>query len=329
MPLKRTPPWPIEGPELLTQLRWVCWSLEGGDRYGTLVTKAAADRGGETIAGLTWRCYSEDYLRLPTGTKCPIEQFQQLTLDDVVQVMLEVFALRTNLWKILDPRLRLACIDEAINSGPAIAIENLQRALGLSADGVFGPVTERAVNACDVDRVREQVLDARYQRDVRIAIADRSQLANLLGWTSRCGKVLRWRAAAALLVLLTSAQLSAQPRTESSLGTLPVPPIVGMSGEDRTFHRVPLERVKDSRWTHIESCGVVTLVKHEADGDAHIRLDAGGAFLVVEIVPYHHLPLPKVKQTIVARGISRLDRTHGWYELHPLESWKAVATCDR
>ena len=94
--MTRTPPWPIDGPELLTQIRWIVWALEGGDRVGTTLTHAPTDRGRETIAGLTWRCYSEDYLRLATGQRCPLEQFQALTLDDVVTVLMEVFALRTN-----------------------------------------------------------------------------------------------------------------------------------------------------------------------------------------------------------------------------------------
>lgn len=225
-------PWPIEGPELLTQVRWIVWRLEGADRYGTAATNVPTDHGGHTIAGLTWRCYSEDYLRLPKGKRCPIEQFKALTLDDVVHVLLEVFALRTNLWKILDPRLRLAVIDYAINAGADDAIPALQRAAGVSADGIFGRATERAVNAGDPDRLRDAVFDERYQKAAREVLKDREQLANLLGWVRRFGQVLRWRAAILILALLTPTdRVQAQPPLESCLGRYPLPSIVGMAGE--------------------------------------------------------------------------------------------------
>ncbi|HXO85220.1 MAG TPA: putative peptidoglycan-binding domain-containing protein [Gemmatimonadales bacterium] len=190
-------PWPIAGTDLTSQIRWIVWRLEGGDRYGTTVTTARHDRGRETIAGLTWRCYSEDYLRLPRGQRCPLAQFQALTLDDVVEVMSEVFALRTNLWRIANPRLRLVVIDYAINAGADDAIPALQRAAGVSADGIFGRQTEAAVNAGDVEALREAVMADRYAKAAREVLRDREQLANLLGWINRFGQVLQWRPGAA------------------------------------------------------------------------------------------------------------------------------------
>jgi hypothetical protein len=124
-----------------------------------------------------------------------------------------------------------------------------------------------------------------------------------------------------VIALLLIAQIYGQ------LGVYPLPPIVGMSGESRTYHRVDLAEVGTSKWTHLETCGRVTLVKREADGDSHIRLDAAGAFIVLEIVPYHVMDKPKVGQTIVAQGISRIDKTHRWPELNPLEAWHAVGSC--
>lgn len=91
--------------------------------------------------------------------------------------------------------------------------------------------------------------------------------------------------------------------------------------DKRIYHRVTVAQMKSTKWTHVEVCGRVTLVKGEADGDLHVRLDDGGAFIVAETVPYHPLAAPRVGQRICVRGISRLDRTHGWYEVHPVESW--------
>lgn len=89
----------------------------------------------------------------------------------------------------------------------------------------------------------------------------------------------------------------------------------------RTYHRVTVAQLSTTQWTHVEVCGLVTLVKKEADGDLHVRMDDGGVFLVAETVPYHKLPAPRVRQRICVRGISREDRTHHWHEVHPVESW--------
>jgi hypothetical protein len=91
--------------------------------------------------------------------------------------------------------------------------------------------------------------------------------------------------------------------------------------EDRTYHPVALAQLGQTKWTHVEVCGTVTLVKKEADGDIHIRLTEGAAFIVAEIVPYHRLPAPRKGQRICVEGISRRDGTHAWSEVHPIEAW--------
>lgn len=115
---------------------------------------------------------------------------------------------------------------------------------------------------------------------------------------------------------------------ESSLGHFPVKAPVAMSGESRTYHIVPLEQLGVTKWTHVSTCGKVTLAKKEADGDGHIRLDAaGGHFIVAEVVPYHPIAMPRVGQTVRVKGISRIDKTHRWPEVHPVEELEIVASC--
>jgi hypothetical protein len=114
---------------------------------------------------------------------------------------------------------------------------------------------------------------------------------------------------------------------ESSVGVYPLPAVVGMSGESRTYHGVTISGLKETQWTHVSVCGKVALAKHEADGDVHLRLEANGAFIVAEIVPYHPLPIPKVGQFVRVAGISREDKTHSWYEVHPVEAISVVGSC--
>jgi len=122
-----------------------------------------------------------------------------------------------------------------------------------------------------------------------------------------------------MLALLLSLQV-----IESSVGHYPVEPVVGMSGEDRTYHSVSVKDLPTTRFTHVSVCGQVTLVKHEDDGDWHLRISNGRAFIVAEIIPEMPLAVPKKGQKVKVSGISRQDKAHGWYEVHPVT---AIGSC--
>lgn len=82
-----------------------------------------------------------------------------------------------------------------------------------------------------------------------------------------------------------------------------------------------------TKWTHVETCGPVVYVRKQRDGDWHVTLAKGEKKVVLEIIPLIPLAVPKKGQVIIARGIRREDDTHGWPEIHPLESWQAVERC--
>jgi len=73
--------------------------------------------------------------------------------------------------------------------------------------------------------------------------------------------------------------------------------------------------------THAALVGDVTQVSRELDGDIHLRVEAGGSFIVAEIIPEFPLAPPHVGQRITAWGIVRHDGLHNWWELHPLIGW--------
>lgn len=74
-------------------------------------------------------------------------------------------------------------------------------------------------------------------------------------------------------------------------------------------------------------CGQVTYVKHETDGDWHLKISDGKAFVVGEIMEEIPLPVPKVGQWIRASGVTRYDDLHKWPELHPLTAITMVHRC--
>jgi hypothetical protein len=90
-----------------------------------------------------------------------------------------------------------------------------------------------------------------------------------------------------------------------------------------TFHPVTVAKLPMTRWTHVTVCGRVALLKTEADGDAHLRIeDASKRFIVAEIIPAIPLPRPKLGQQVCVDGISRFDKAHGWFEVHPVLAWR-------
>jgi lysozyme family protein len=226
-------PWSTTGVDILSQTRRIVWDHEGG-QYGTEPHVHPKDAGGRTRAGLTWRCYSQDFLRMPQGELCPVEQFDALTLDDIVDVMLEVFGLRTNVYRIEDPRIRFAVLDAAILFGAPRAAMFLQAAVKVQADGIIGVQTLLTVNRHpEPDLVVERIVCSRNERHVSRVLEKPDQIAFLLGWINRGRKVLTWRPLiAALLLTLFSVYLASAddgfetsaPIPRSSLGTsVPTP----------------------------------------------------------------------------------------------------------
>jgi hypothetical protein len=90
----------------------------------------------------------------------------------------------------------------------------------------------------------------------------------------------------------------------------------------RTYYPVSIADLAAGRnsHTHIRVTGKVVLVKHEADGDLHIRLSDGKHFIVAECIPKLPCAEPKVGRAITVEGIYRRDVKHGnWAECHPVE----------
>lgn len=100
-----------------------------------------------------------------------------------------------------------------------------------------------------------------------------------------------------------------------------------VAGEARTYHRVPLEQIAATRWTHVETCGQVVYRRKMKDGDWHLTLARGDVRVAVEVIPALPLAIPTKGAFARVRGITRVDRHHGWAEIHPAEAIVVVASC--
>lgn len=117
----------------------------------------------------------------------PDEDIANLTLARAA------FLYRRDFWNLLELDalpVPLACLvfDAAVNHGPGNALRILQRALGVSADGVIGEVTRRAMQAAVA---RPELLVMRFIGHRLLFWSDRSKWPSFgKGWTRRGAKEL-------------------------------------------------------------------------------------------------------------------------------------------
>lgn len=112
-------------------------------------------RQGSTMLGCTqynWEAY--------VGHKVTQDDMKKLTKDDVKPLY------KRDYWDAvhgddLPTGLDYAAFDFAINAGPSASRKMIQRALGVTADGVFGPKTMAAIEAADGKELMQKFSEAK------------------------------------------------------------------------------------------------------------------------------------------------------------------------
>jgi len=92
----------------------------------------------------------------------------------------------------------------------------------------------------------------------------------------------------------------------------------------RTYWPVTVDELAAGtvKHTHVQVTGRVRLVRHEDDGDLHVKLTGVRGFIVAECIPALPCQPPPLGARITVRGIARFDGEHHWYEVHPVEAWQ-------
>lgn len=179
------------------------------------------DPGGLTNKGVTWKVY--DAYRASKGL--PKRSVRQITNAEVREIYQGQYW-----WPIrgddLPPGLDWAVFDFAVNSGPGRAIKELQRILGVNADGAVGLVTLAAVAKSDIPSLIEVYCNAR----LRFMRGLKNWGANKNGWTRRVEEV---RAAA--LELARKPTPAPKPKAKTTAGKGAPAPAKPLSATPLTF----------------------------------------------------------------------------------------------
>ena len=166
---------------------------EGGWKF----TNDPVDRGGMTYAGVTYNTHRRWCERSEKAPLTP-EQFEAQAkagdLDgDVRAIYTDEFVTP---WDWLGfPGLQLSVVDAGVMSGQSNATKMLQRALGVSVDGIAGSTTKRACDSASATPQGRNALLLHFARErakfyVGICERNGSQFRFINGWLNRTFHVL-------------------------------------------------------------------------------------------------------------------------------------------
>lgn len=150
---------------------------EGGYR----LTDIAADRGGQTYAGIARNFHPY----WPGWRYIDARDMQNLELSRLVRDFY-----KSEFWdKVegdsLKPATADSIFDFAVNTGVPKAVKLAQIVVGVVPDGRIGPVTIEKLNAMDEETFVLRYAIAKVARYAEIVNKDRTQSKFLLGWINR------------------------------------------------------------------------------------------------------------------------------------------------
>ena len=152
---------------------------EGWPAY-TEPSKEYPDRGGATKGGITLAALRA-YRQSP---RTSAQALQALGKDEARALLLGRYIRCNGIDKLEGSAVFEQVIDNSVLSGPYLSVCDLQRALGVTVDGIIGPQTCGAVET-QRDTIRAHLVRARALRIVEFVQAHPKQIIFLKGWMRR------------------------------------------------------------------------------------------------------------------------------------------------
>jgi len=141
-----------------------------------------ADRGGPTNFGITAQTLGS-WRKL--GRPATAAEVQALMEAEARAIYRQQYITDPGFESITHPALLHLLVDSGIHSGPKRAVQWLQTALGVTADGVIGPKTRAALAAANPGVLYGKVLGQRLRHLGRMITHDPKQSAFAAGWMNR------------------------------------------------------------------------------------------------------------------------------------------------
>ena len=139
------------------------------------------DKGGPTKGGITLRT-----LESWRHHRCTRAELQRLSKDEALSILRRLYVDANGIHKLTTISLQAQVIDDAVLSGPSLAVKDLQRTLDtVSVDGIIGPQTLAAIATHDVEALGRRLAVTRTLRLARHVQSHPDQLVFLTGWLTR------------------------------------------------------------------------------------------------------------------------------------------------
>lgn len=138
------------------------------------------DRGGATNWGITQGTYEKF-----VGHSVTVDEIRNMPKGNAIAIY------KQNYWdtvsgdKIKSYPIAFALFDQGVNRGPKRAIQQAQRVLGLTQDGMVGPATLAAINKMDEKQFINKYLEYSETFYRGLASNNPSQAVFLKGWLNR------------------------------------------------------------------------------------------------------------------------------------------------
>jgi len=152
---------------------------EGWPTY-TEPSAAYPDRGGPTKGGITLTALRM-YRHAPNT---PPRALQELKREEAMGLLRSRYVQCNGIETLERADVFAQVVDNSVLSGPYQSARDLQRAVGVTADGIVGPQTRAAVEA-QGDRVGHALVAVRALRIAAFVQANPKQLIFLKGWMRR------------------------------------------------------------------------------------------------------------------------------------------------
>ena len=168
-------------PPIETILRDVL-AREGWPAYSNHPT----DRGGPTKGGITIRTLESWRQR-----RCTRAELKRLPEDEALRILFRRYVEVQGIYRIRNAKLQEQVIDNAVLSGPVLAVKDLQRTVGVKADGIIGNITLSAIDTASkesemgAEELSRQVAITRALRLTDFVQHHPEQLVFLEGWLRR------------------------------------------------------------------------------------------------------------------------------------------------